>query len=63
MRKVVVLPQPEGPSSVTKVPASMVIETSSTAVTAPYCLRTFSSTTAAERLAMLMKRPPGMQVW
>ena len=63
MRKVVVLPQPEGPSSVTSVPASMVMDTSSTAVTAPYCLRTFSSTTAAERLAMLMTRPPGLPGW
>ena len=35
MRRVVVLPQPEGPSSVTSVPGSMVNETSSTAVTLP----------------------------
>ena len=34
-RSVVVLPQPEGPSSVTSVPGSIVKETSSTAVTAP----------------------------
>ena len=35
MRKVVVLPQPEGPSSVVSDPASQRNETSSTAVTAP----------------------------
>ena len=35
MRKVVVLPQPEGPSRVTSWPGSMVKETSSTAVTLP----------------------------
>ena len=34
-RNVVVLPQPDGPSSVTSVPGSMVKDTSSTAVTAP----------------------------
>ncbi len=34
-RRVVVLPQPEGPSSVTSVPASTVKEMSRTAVTAP----------------------------
>ena len=33
MRRVVVLPQPEGPSSVTSVPASTVKVTSCTAVT------------------------------
>jgi hypothetical protein len=35
MRSVVVLPQPEGPSRVTSWPASMVKDTSSTAVTLP----------------------------
>ena len=35
MRSVVVLPQPEGPSSVTSLPASMEKLTLSTAVTAP----------------------------
>ena len=35
MRKVVVLPQPEGPSSVTSVPASTVKLTPATAVAAP----------------------------
>ena len=34
-RSVVVLPQPDGPSSVTSVPGAIVNETSSTAVTAP----------------------------
>ena len=34
-RKVVVLPQPDGPSSVTSVPAAISKLTSSTAVTAP----------------------------
>jgi hypothetical protein len=35
MRSVVVLPQPEGPSSVTSVAGSIVNDTLSTAVTAP----------------------------
>ena len=35
MRSVVVLPQPDGPSSVTSLPASMLKLTLSTAVTAP----------------------------
>ena len=35
MRSIVVLPQPDGPSSVTSVPAAMANETSSTAVTSP----------------------------
>ena len=35
MRRVVVLPQPEGPSRVTSLPGSMVKDTSSTAVTLP----------------------------
>jgi len=35
MRRIVVLPQPDGPSSVTSVPAPMSNETLSTAVTWP----------------------------
>ena len=35
MRSVVVLPQPEGPSSVTSVPGSMVKDTSLTAGAVP----------------------------
>ena len=35
MRSVVVLPQPEGPSSVTSSPGSTRNDTSSTAVTSP----------------------------
>jgi hypothetical protein len=35
MRSVVVLPQPDGPSSVTSVAGSMVKDTESTAVTLP----------------------------
>ena len=35
MRSVVVLPQPDGPSSVTSVPGSMMNETSFTAATGP----------------------------
>ena len=35
MRSVVVLPQPEGPSSVTRCPASIVKDTASTAATSP----------------------------
>ena len=35
MRSVVVLPQPEGPSSVTSVPGSIVNDTSSTAAKSP----------------------------
>ena len=35
MRSVVVLPQPDGPSSVTSCPCCTVNETSSTAVTSP----------------------------
>ena len=35
MRRVVVLPQPEGPSRVTSLPGSIVNDTSSTAVTSP----------------------------
>ena len=34
-RRVVVFPHPDGPSSVTSVPASMVNETPSTATTSP----------------------------
>ena len=34
-RRIVVLPQPEGPSSVTSVPAAIVNETSPTATTSP----------------------------
>jgi hypothetical protein len=35
IRRVVVLPQPDGPSSVTNLPASMENDTLSTAVTSP----------------------------
>ena len=45
MRSVVVLPQPEGPSSVTSSPCATLNETSSTAVTLPYLLVTRSKTT------------------
>src|SRR3977135_2777733 len=40
MRRVVVLPQPDGPSSVTSSPCATLNETSSTAVTRPYFLVT-----------------------
>ena len=35
MRRIVVLPQPDGPSSVTSVPAPIANETSRTAATSP----------------------------
>ncbi len=35
IRRIVVLPQPDGPSSVTSVPGATVNETSLTAVTSP----------------------------
>ncbi len=44
---VVVLPEPLGPSSVTKLPAGMSSETSSTAVTAPKRLVSRSRRSAA----------------
>ena len=47
MRSVVVLPHPDGPSSVTRVPASTVKLTWSTAVNLPKVLLTFSNTTLA----------------
>ena len=45
IRRVVVLPQPEGPRRKCKAPDSMVIVTSLTAVTSPYFFVTFSKTT------------------
>ena len=42
IRSVVVLPQPDGPSSVRNSPVSTVSETSSTAVTSRNCLVTFA---------------------
>ncbi len=45
MRNVVVLPQPEGPSSVTSVPGSIVSDRSWIAVKEPKVLRTCSKTT------------------
>ena len=48
-RKVVVLPQPDGPSKVTRLPASIVKLTSRTAVTGPYCLVTRESSIRAAR--------------
>ena len=45
-RSSVVLPQPEGPSSVRNSPAATSSETSSTATTSPYDLRTERSDTA-----------------
>ena len=44
---VVVLPQPDGPTSVTNSPSSIVSETLSTANTVPYDFTTSVSTTSA----------------
>src|SRR6478672_7760920 len=44
--RVVVLPQPEGPSRQKNSPGSMTIETWSRAVTSPYCLVAFRSSMA-----------------
>src|SRR5258706_14313610 len=52
-RKVVVLPQPEGPRSVTSVPGSTVKLTRSSARTSPNCLLTFRSSMRAEPILML----------
>src|SRR3989338_4653343 len=46
MRRVVVLPQPEGPSKTTNSPSWMLRETSLTAVTSPNFLPTFSRTSS-----------------
>src|SRR5437762_8397919 len=46
-RSVVVLPHPDGPSSVTSVPGSIVKEMSLTARTAPYCFITERNSTEA----------------
>src|SRR6476469_10537879 len=59
-RSVVVLPQPEGPSSVTSVPGSMVNEISLTARTAPYCFTTERNSTEA-RAAWFIALPRGSQ--
>src|SRR5688572_9559813 len=55
-RKVDVFPHPDGPSSVTSWPGSMVNDTASTAVTCPYALVTDRKTTedAAFRLGALL---------
>ena len=53
IRSVVVLPQPEGPSSMKNSPSSMVKLEESTAVKAPNSLRTFSMRICA------ITRPPG----
>src|SRR5262249_19935184 len=45
MRKVVVLPQPEGPSRVTNSPCSIARSMPSTAFTSPKCRRTWSRAT------------------
>src|SRR5947209_16727214 len=47
MRRMVVLPQPEGPSSVTSVRATMSNETSRTATTSPYCFVTWRNSIEA----------------
>src|SRR6476469_4316762 len=47
-RRVVVLPQPDGPNSVTSVPGSIVNDTLSTARTMPYCFATERNWTEAE---------------
>ncbi len=52
-RSVVVLPQPDGPSSVTSVPGSMVNDTSLTAVTPPYSLETLRNSTDAGPLRLM----------
>src|SRR6476660_4452951 len=46
MRSVVVLPHPEGPSSVSSRPSPTASETSATATTPPKCLPTRSTLTA-----------------
>ncbi len=51
MRRSVVLPQPEGPSSTEKLPGAIRNETSSTAMTRPQLLPTCSSLTSAPRAA------------
>ena len=47
MRRVVVLPQPEGPSSAKKLPRSISSERSSTALTSSNSFVTWSSRTSA----------------
>src|SRR2546428_12499209 len=47
MLRVVVLPQPDGPTSATNSPSRMVIDTWSTARTSPYSFTTFSRSTSA----------------
>ena len=51
MRKVVVLPQPEGPSSETSSPSSSVRLKSSTAATPPKTRETWRSTSRLMRLS------------
>src|SRR2546421_9336370 len=52
-RNVVVLPQPEGPSSVMSVPGSMVKEISFTARTVPYCFTTERNSTEARAVCFI----------
>ena len=54
MRSVVVLPQPEGPSKVTRVPAAIVNEMSLTAATSPYSLLTFRNSIDAAFMAWMI---------
>ena len=49
MRSVVVLPQPDGPSSVSSRPSATASDTDSTARTPPKCLPTDSTLTAGIR--------------
>ena len=53
MRKVVVLPQPEGPSSVTNSPCSMARSMPSTAFTSAKCRPTVCSVTLGTRSCYL----------
>ena len=57
-RSVVVLPHPEGPSRVTRVPASMVKLMSATATTGPKALVTSWKRTASALLPMVTPLPP-----
>src|SRR5207244_8540272 len=52
IRSVVVLPEPEGPSSVKNSPSPTVRSTSSTATTSPYAFRILSTDTSAAKAAL-----------
>ena len=58
-RSVVVLPQPDGPSKVTRLPAATMKLTSRTAVTGPYRFVTCASSMRAARRVAHAEGPAG----